>query len=251
MADKTIEFDVESLIGNLSPVELTQVEYAGAKALQRLGYELKQKATELMAATFRDPVPFTLSSPRYAANGLELRMFIRQERTGSAGQDPARYLYPVSTSGTTGSKPAYPTTFTRGLRHEGIVGESYFPIPWREGRGVPAPNSYGNIPGSFYRETLRGLRRQGAAGEKRTKQSGWQYFSIPDRSVGPNIRGGAALQRQPGIYRVKNRDLQFLFGYARRPPIVPTIFDWNGLITEQSNALLPNLLRLELDRATR
>jgi len=242
----SIDFDAEALLGSLNIVELSQINYAGTQALKRLGYELTQDLSKYMEATFRDPVPFTLASPKYDPNGLQVAINISKQ--GDKGQDPARYLYPVSTDDTTGAKPAYTTRFTKALRKRGIVDDSYYAVPWLDGRAVPT-NSYGNVPASFYQQVLAGLARQGVAGARGTRQSGYQFFSIPDRRIGPNIRGGRALERQPGIYRVKGRQLDFLFGYARRPPIVRTSFDFNGFVRRRSAEIFPTLLRQELDKA--
>lgn len=249
-APRSVTFDATQLLRGLSVLEGTQIRYAGNKALRRLGYELQGEVTKYMAQTFNDPVPFTLASPRYDANtDLTLRMYVRKDRVPK-GQDPGRYLYPVSTDDAIGSKPAYTTRFTRALRHRGIVDSSYYAVPWKEGRGVPV-DSRGNVPATFYGATLAGLARQGAPGNRRTKQAGWQYFSVPDRRIGPAIRGWDALARTPGIYRVKGRDLELLFGYARRPPMVPTKFDFSGFLSSAAEPRLRRLLRQELDAALR
>jgi hypothetical protein len=242
----TVEFDVTRLIGQLNALQATQINYAGGRAMRRLGVMLKVQLSQHMQQTFRDPVPFTLSSPRARSTGLELSLSISTD--GARGQDPARYLYPVSTEGTSGAKPAYTTRFTKALRRRGIVDDSYYAVPWLEGRGVPT-NSYGNVPPSFYQQTLAGLARFGAPGGRRTSSAGWQYLSVPDRRQGPAIRRTSSLERRPGIYRVKGRDLQFLFGYARRPPIIRTsLLNIPQFASSRAQLLLPNLLREELER---
>lgn len=243
---RTIEFNVEDLIGRLNVLQATQIKYAGTKAMQRLGYELKQSLRDEMARVFDKPVPFTLSSPKYDAQGLSLRIFLLGDSPG--GQSPSRYLYPVSTEDTAGSKPAYLTRFGRALRHLGIIDNSYFPVPWLEGRAVPT-DSYGNVPRSFYSGVLRGIARQGAKGASPSSKYGGQYMSVPDRRVGPAMRRTSSLK--PGIYRVKARQLDFLFGYARRPPIVPTVFDYRGVATRRAQEILPTLLSQELEKAMR
>lgn len=246
---RSITFDVERLIGALNVIEGTQIRYAGTQAMKRLGYELQQATRNEMPRIFDRPVPFTISSVLYRAEGLTTTLYIN---SGNApkGQDPARYLYPVSTDDTQGAKPAYITRFTRALRKQGIINDSYYAVPWFAGAGVPT-NSYGNVPAAFYQSTLAGLLRQGAPGARRTSQAGWQYISVPDGRVGPAIRRTGSLARNPGIYRVRGRELQFLFGYSRRPPIVPTIFDWHGSLQRRAEPLLSRLLRQELDKAMR
>lgn len=241
----SIEFDVESLLGQLNAVQATQIKYAGTQAMKRLGYELKQELSQYMAKTFRDPVPFTLSSPRYKATGLETEISI--SRTGPKGQDPGRYLYPVSTEDGAGAKPAYITRFTRALWAKGIVDRSYFAVPWLDGRAVPT-NDYGNVPASFYQSTLAGLDRFGLA-KKGGPTSGYKFFSVPDRRIGPAVRRMTSFK--PGIYRAKGAQLDFLFGYACRNPIVRTTFDFSGFTFRRAEQLLPTLLSQELEKAMR
>ena len=54
---------------------------------------------------------------------------------------------------------------------------------------------------------------------------------------------------KPGIYRAKTGDVQLLFTYARRQPTVPVIFDFEGVVRERSQAILPSLLSKALDDA--
>lgn len=243
---QSIEFNVEDLIGRLNVLQATQIKYAGTKAMQRLGYELKQTLRDEMARVFDKPVPFTLSSPKYDAQGLSLRIFLLGDSAG--GQSPSRYLYPVSTEDTAGAKPAYLTRFGRALRHLGIIDDSYFPVPWLEGRAVPT-DAYDNVPRSFYSGVLRGIARQGAKGPSPSSKYGGQYMSIPDKRSGPALRRTSSLK--PGIYRVKSGQLDFLFGYARRPPIVGTKFDYRGVATRRAQEILPTLLSQELAKAMR
>lgn len=245
---RTIEFNVDELIGRLNVFQATQIKYAGKQALRRLGYELQGKLRDEMARVFDRPVPFTLSSPKRdpEITDLTLRIFLNPDSPG--GQSPSRYLYPVSTEDVAGAKPAYTTRFTRALRHLGIIDSTYYAVPWLAGRAVPT-NNYGNVPASFYSGVLRGLVRHGAKGPSPSSKYGGQYMSVPDRRVGPALRRTSSLK--PGIYRVKARQLDFLFGYARRPPIVPTVFDYRGVVTRNTAQLLPTLLSQELAKAMR
>jgi hypothetical protein len=246
VANRSIEFDVEALLGRLNILQATQIKYAGGKAMRRLGYELKQTLRDEMSRTFDRPVPFTLTSPKYDPNGLSLRVFLLTD--SPRGQSPSRYLYPVSTEDTVGAKPAYTTRFTRALRHLGIIDSDHYAIPWLNGRAVPT-NEYGNVPGSFYSGVLRGLARQGAKGASPFSKYGGQYMSVPDRRSAPSIRRTSSLK--PGIYRVKGRQLDFLFRYVLSPPSVTTIFDYRGIVDRRAQAILPTLLSQELDKAMR
>lgn len=249
MADRIVEFDAETVLKKLLPYERTQVKYAGGRALRRLGYQIRNHVNDHMATLFDNPVPYTTSATRYLMlSDSELKLSINREG-GGKGQDPGRYLYPVSTDDTQGVKTAYTTRFTRALRAKGVVGTDYYARPWLPGRGLPKLNQYGNVPASFYSATLAGVERKGAPGNPRTKQSGWRYFSVPDQRHSAATLTGSN-NRKPGIYRVKAGDLQMLFIYSKKQTTVPTIFDWYGLVSSAAAEQFPRLLRLELDLAT-
>ena len=239
---RTIEFDVEALIGKLDVLQKVQLPYAGNQALKELGFKMRGELAQYMADVFENPVPFTLRSPRYAVDGLTLTVSISKD--GAKGQDPARYLYPVSTDDGGGGKPAYITRFTKAVRGMGVVDSSYYAIPYLQGRGV-RKNAYGNMTPGQYQQVLAGLKAEnGRTGGKRG--SSWRYFSVPDQRK-PVRRGGGNLK--PGIYRAKSSDLQMLFGYARKHPTVPGIFDFAGTVERKSQELLPSLLTKALARA--
>lgn len=239
---RTIEFDVEQLIGKLNIIERSQLGYVGNRALKVLGFQIRENLRQNMASTFNNPVPFTLNSPRYKVEGLNLTVYLNPD--GAKGQDPARYLYPVSTEDTTGSKPAYVTRFNRALQANGIINSSYFAIPYMGGRGV-AKDGNGNMARHQYATTLLGLKNRTA--QKSGKGKGDRYISVPDnRSTGRANRAGTA---KPGIYRIKDNQFDMLFGYLRSVPNVPTKFDYQGITTRTTDTVLPSLLSQLLNEA--
>jgi len=236
---RTIEFDAQALIGKIDALRGAQLPFAGNRALRQLGFQLRGELQKEMRDKFENPVPFTINSPRYRVDGLELTVSISKD--GAKGQDPARYLYPVTAEGGVGgSKPAYITRFTRAIRALGIVGPEYYAIPFLQGRGVRV-NAYGNMMPGQYQQTLQGLKTGVGAGRQGSQ---WRYFSVPDGRK-PGKRGNL----KPGIYRAKTGDVQLLFTYARRQPTVPVIFDFEGVVRERSQAILPSLLSKALDDA--
>ena len=232
MAYRPITFDADSLIGKLNVLQAVQLPYAGKRALQKLGFELRKDLAVYMAEQFANPVPFTLTSPRYKADGLELRISI--SRIGDKGQDPGRYLYPVSTEDGGGGKPAYTTRFTRALRKTGVIDPAMYAVPFLEGRGVRV-NSYGNMSSGQYQQVLAALKTDTGMG---AGKRAWRYFAIPDRrktSTRPN--------RLPvGIYRAQGNDVQRLFALTTTQPKVPTIFDFYGRTDATAQRLMPTLL---------
>jgi hypothetical protein len=142
--------------------------------------------------------------------------------------------------GVGGSKPAYITRFTRAVRALGIVDASYYAIPFLQGRGVRL-NAYGNMSPGQYQQTLQGLKTGTGAGKQGSQ---WRYFSVPDGRK-PGGRG----RLKPGIYRAKSNDVQLLFTYARRQPTVPVLFDFEGVVRDRAERILPSLLSKALDNA--
>ena len=236
---RSIEFDAQALIGKIDALRGAQLPFAGNRALRQLGFQLRGELQKEMRDKFQNPVPFTINSPRYRVDGLELTVSISKD--GAKGQDPARYLYPVTAEGGVGgSKPAYITRFTKAVRALGIVDASYYAIPFLQGRGVRV-NAYGNMTPGQYQQTLQGLKTGVGAGRQGSQ---WRYFSVPDGRK-PGKRGNL----KPGIYRAKTGDVQLLFTYARRQPTVPVLFDFEGVVRERSQAILPSLLSKALDDA--
>jgi hypothetical protein len=236
---RSIEFDAQALIGKIDALRGAQLPFAGNRALRQLGFQLRGELQKEMRDKFQNPVPFTINSPRYRVDGLELTVSISKD--GAKGQDPARYLYPVTAEGGVGgSKPAYITGSPRAVRALGIVDPSYYAIPFLQGRGVRV-NAYGNMTPGQYQQTLQGLKTGVGAGRQGSQ---WRYFSVPDGRK-PGKRGNL----KPGIYRAKTGDVQLLFTYARRQPTVPVLFDFEGVVRERSQAILPSLLSKALDDA--
>ena len=230
---RTIEFDAQKLIGSIDALRGAQLPYAGNQALKQLGFQLRGELQREMRDKFENPVPFTISSPRYSVDGLELTVSISKD--GAKGQDPARYLYPVTQGG-----PAYITRFTRAIRALGVVDPSYYAIPFLQGRGVRV-NAYGNMSPGQYQQVLQGLKTGTGAGKKGSQ---WRYFSVPDQR-----QAGKRGSLKPGIYRAKTNDVQLLFTYARQQPTVPALFDFSGIVQRRSEKLLPSLLSKALDDA--
>lgn len=236
MAYKNIEWDVEDLIGKVNVIEKVQLPYATQQALKRFGYLFaKEQVKREMQDAFNNPVPLTLNSVSYDAQGYEVTFRVKQRV--DKGNAPGKYLYPVSAEDGKGRKSIYETRFTRGLRKQGIVGDDYWPVPFLDGRGVRT-NAYGRMSQGQYQQTLEGLKRGTGTG-------GYRYISVPDQR-----KKRQTTTLKPGIYRIKGRnDVQMLFTYARRQPTVPAIFDMRQYALDYGAEILPSLLSKSLQRA--
>ncbi len=233
MANPVIQFDARQVVSRLDALRAVQMRYAGSQALKKLGWELKKHHRQWMeSGGFEKPVPFTLTSPRYSAEGLELRFSISTD--GAKGQAPASYLYPVSTQDGAGRKPVYQTRFATFLQRKGIT--NMHPIPFLDGDMV-RKNDYGNMRPSQYAQVKAGL--------KNTRGS--SFFSTHDnRSTRPTPGW-----LKPGIYQRKGRSLFMLFGYAPKLPTVPTKYDWFGITDRFARENFPRYLDEALERAIR
>ena len=225
-----ITFDAERIIGRLGILEKANFNYAGGQAMKRLGFGLRQHHGLQMAGRFENPVAFTLASPRYEADGLQVRLYLNPD--GPKGTAPATYIYPVDASDGSG-KPAYLTRFGRALSKLGITNQ--FPIPNIGGRGVRT-NAYGNMTPGQYQATLAGLKREDGT-----------YISIPD-----NRRTSTRTSTlKPGIYQRRGRGLSRLFGYLPAPPAVRPAYNFGSITRRYAEQQLPKLLREELAKVLR
>lgn len=226
----SIQFDATQVLGRLDAIRSTQIRYAGGQALKQLGWDLRQHHQQwIKGGGFENPVPFTVASPRYTPNGLELRFFINPD--GTKGQSPATYLYPVSTVGGTGRKTVFETLFAKALHKRGIT--TKHPIPYTRGGNLRL-NKYGNVTPGEYQAVLAGLARDDGS-----------YISVPDnrkaRAAGTGLK--------PGIYRRKG--MKFLFGYVDVKPTVATKYDWFGITDRYAKQHFPALLSEALEKALR
>jgi hypothetical protein len=225
-----ITFDAERIIGRLGILEKANFNYAGGQAMKRLGFGLRQHHGLQMAGRFENPVAFTLASPRYEADGLQVRLYLNPD--GPKGTAPATYIYPVDASDGSG-KPAYLTRFGRALSKLNITNQ--FPIPNLGGSAV-RKNAYGNMTPGQYQATLAGLKRQGSP-----------YFSVPDNrrtSKRPDTL-------KPGIYQRRGRSLFRLFGYLPSAPNVRPTYNFGSITRRYAEQQLPKLLREELAKVLR
>jgi len=236
MANQSIEWDVEALIGKLNIIEKVQIPYAANKALQQWAYAFaKKELPREMRDAFENPVPRTLSSGRYEVKGMEARIYIADIQ--DKGQSAASYLYPVSTQDSRGRKAALDTRFVkflRGLDTNRKISAKTYAVPNFESPAIRL-NQYGNVSPGQYQQIVAGLRnKSGTSG-------GYRYLSIPP---------GSKNNLSPGVYRVKGRGRpENLFNYTTTQPTVPTIFDLVRFAEDHASLELPNLLSKSLRQA--
>jgi hypothetical protein len=240
-----ITFQAERLIGRLNAIQATQIKYAGTQAMRKLGFEMRRELGQYMTQTFNGPVPFTINSALYRdTGGLSVGISINPSGD-EKGQSPASYLFPLTKEGA--QKPLQ-TRFNKALRL-GAMSPNMTALYWLPDAGTPTRN--GSTEPGFLKAILTALSQGGSLKGARSKYGtgGAKYFINPDmRSPGKQARHLA-----PGIYRVKgNSSPERLMGLALTSRLrVPTNFDFPEIVRERSAALLPGILRSELDRAMR
>ena len=139
MAD-VLTTNIDQVINRLNLYQRTVLPRAARRTVNQLGFDLARKdVPQYMQAVFDRPNKFTLRSLTYkVVSNYEVKLNFKQNVP--KGNDPARYLYPV-TKGLPGDE-AYQTKFTRYIHSAGIAPKNRYPIPVKENL---SKNSYGKV----------------------------------------------------------------------------------------------------------
>ncbi len=254
MAGRTITFDADDLISNLTSLERVQMPFVASWALNQLAPKIRKLHQSEMARDFNNPVPFTVNSPRWGASGyqpwvrstkqnLEMGFWISED--GAKGQDPARYLFPQVQESGRGRKPIYVTRFSKALRRKGVLEGVEYALPIRESSAARR-NSYGNISPGQYTQVLYSIgamtdftdRRYGQA----KKAPSREYFVVPSSAPVSGRRSTLT----PGIYRRKSNNIAMLFKFLPEAPDVTPKYDFYGNTIEWAEDYFPELVEKKL-----
>ena len=241
-----ITHNIDEVVKNLTLYQRTKLPKAARTFVNWIGHDMARKyLPDYMNTVFESPNLLTLRSVNYkVVSNFEVQLSFRQNI--GKGNDPARYLYPVTKD--LPGNTAYATKFTRYLHGSGVVPRNRYPVPVK---GNLRKNSYGKVSQGEYSKTWSGLQRVGGAGKT---GRGFRYFSIPDgRNRGPaGTRQGSLFNLGEGIYRVKGKsNLQLLFTYAKSRPTVPEVFDYYGFVERALVSKAPGAFRRALTGALR
>lgn len=245
-----IEFQASTFLKRLDVISQTQVPYAAQQSLKRLGWELRAELGQHLQAIYRNPVPLTVKSPLYKADGLELRVSIRDQVT--KGWPPAAYLYPGSDQG---DNKALVTGFQRFLWARGYLAKGETVLTWLPRAGVPT-TQYGNVNPGFVAAVQAALSSTSPGGMgqlqdpkaryAKSKFGATRYFVT---SSGTAQRGGLS-KLPPGVWRVQGRQRpELLFGVMNKPATVPRQFEFEATVRRSTEKLLPGILANEVRRA--
>jgi hypothetical protein len=113
MAEASITFNAEKLVGELNALTRVQIPRAGTLALNTALFETRKRLRAEASTVFKSLVPFTLNSFLYqkaerVGDDLHARVFIRDD--APKGNAPTRYLNPHIRGGR-----AYETRFQKSL----------------------------------------------------------------------------------------------------------------------------------------
>jgi hypothetical protein len=260
-----ITHNIDAVVRGLTTYQRTNLPRAARRTVNLLGFQIARKdVPRYMKEVFENPNSFTLRSLTYkVVSNYEVHLSFKQNVP--KGNDPARYLYPV-TKGLSGNQ-AYATKFTRFLQSSGAASKSEYPIPVKENLNK---NAYGKVSQGEYSKAWSGLTTSlprsrtksqldpslSFGGQKRrlvgfNRNNNFRYFS--KNNAGQVFMGGA-IQPPPskgslfgkvgaGVYRLKGDDLQLLFTYAKQQPRVPKIFDYYGFVEKQVGFRAAPILR--------
>ena len=113
MAEASITFNAEQLVGKLNALTKVQIPRAGRLALNTALFETRRRLQSEASSVFKAPVPFTINSFLYekaeqVGDDLHARVFVRDD--APKGNAPSRYLNPHIRGGR-----AYETRFQKSL----------------------------------------------------------------------------------------------------------------------------------------
>ena len=113
MAEASITFNAEKLVGELNALTKVQIPRAGRLALNTALFETRRRLQSEASSVFKAPVPFTINSFLYekaeqVGDDLHARVFVRDD--APKGNAPSRYLNPHIRGGR-----AYESRFQQSL----------------------------------------------------------------------------------------------------------------------------------------
>ena len=220
MASARLIYDFNKIQKRFSVYEKSQAEFAGKRALTRLGKEFRGQ-NGLIAQTylgrhgfkpFKSAVFFTKNSTYAVQKGTELIVGVKDERAISKGNPASKYLYPPIGGGST---KAYDTLFTQYLKNKGFMNKGDYPFANMDSRFIKFKKN-GRITNSTYYNTMIGL---GKTRDKEIKSRSRKNAKIQDARVVAFRNGRGKFKK--GIYREvtykKKSSLNLLFAFKAIP----------------------------------
>ena len=182
--------------------EKTQANFAGKRALTRLGKEFRGQ-NGLISQTyqgkhgfkaFKSAVFYTKNSTYAIQRGLALDVGVKDEKASSGGNPASKYLFPPIGGGST---KAYDTLFTQYLRNRNLINKGDYPYAVTGNRFIRLGKN-GRVTKSTYYNTMIGLAK---TRDKEVKARSTKNAKIRDARVIAFKTKTAAGKYNNGIYR--------------------------------------------------
>ena len=202
MASAKLIYNFNKIKKRFNVYEKSQAEFAGKRALTRLGKEFRGK-NGLIAQTylgkhgfkrFQNAVFFTLNSTYAIQSGSTLTVGVKDERAISKGNPASKYLYPPIGGGST---KAYGTTFTQYLKNRNYMNKNDYPFAVTDNRLIKIGKN-GRVTKSTYSNTMIGLAKTRSG---QTKPRSKKNAKIQDARVIAFKTKSEAGKYKKGIYR--------------------------------------------------
>jgi hypothetical protein len=231
----TIKFDFNPLLRELNALEKVKLPTAARRSLYETGRYLREFHRREMAGTFRDPVPFTLRSPRYRVDPQRLELTMSISTDGTLGQTPADYLAPVFRTLGSNRGTVITSRFAKQLARAGHLRPGTHLVP-QPGAAL-AQTRRGRLSPAMYAQALAGIKGANLYASARPKlgaNSRWFVISPDD----------ARSYLEPGVYRAQGRRISRIWAALDSAPSVARTYDWiDSTISEAQDQIEARIAR--------
>lgn len=219
-----IEFDLNPILKELDTLQKVKIPTAARRSLYETGRYLREFHRHEMQATFRDPVPFTLASPRYRVDPQNLTLTISISNDGRLGQSPADYLAPVFRQPGSSRGTAITTRFARQIARAGHIQPGAHLVP-QPGAAL-AQTRRGRLSPAMYARAQVALGANPYAPGKYRAKATERWFAVRDLDPRSYLPGG--------IYMARGRRISRIWAALDSAPSVPRLYDWTSATLEEA-----------------
>jgi hypothetical protein len=211
MAELSIDFNPEQLIGKVNDLQKLVIPRAAELALNETVFAIREQMKEKIPQIFDRPVPLTINSTLYKKAAevnqqLQATVFIRDDVP--KGNAVSRYLNSQINGGL-----AYRTRFAKKLGNIADPDESGGNAPILAPNRVMVPaigsknvrlNQYGNMSPGQFTQIIAALENSSSAGGGTFQGKGGVNYIYFNQTMVDERR---LRNTKPGIFRVKGREL--------------------------------------------
>ena len=223
-----IEFNINPILRELDTLEKVRLPKAARRALYETGRYLRDFHRREMQATFRDPVPYTLRSPRFRVDPQNLTLTLSISNDGQLGQSPADYLAPVFRQAGSSRGTVITTRFAKQLARAGRLTPGTHLVP--QPNAALALTRRGRLSPAMYSRALSALNANLYTGKYRAK-SGDRWFVIDKNDPRSYL--------EPGVYTARGRGISRVWAAMDSPPSVAGTYNWMEATLEEVQDQVP------------